>query len=441
MPDPIQPGEPVPAGRLAALRAQLTTPLIRNALALVVNTGINAALGFVYWVIAARLFSANDVGLAAAAISAMTLLAGISLLNLEAVLVRFIPIAGRQTLGLVLGVFGVCSVLAILISTVFIVGLPIWAPSLGFLVTHFGGLAFIGATLAWVAFVLLDGILVGLGQAIWLPVENALFGVAKLGFLLAFVGDGPYGIFSSWALSAFLMVIPFMLLILLRFIPAHMEQVVPEGVQLTRKTFRTYAAGDYVGSMFELASISLLPLIVTYFAGAEENAFFYQSWIIAYTLILVANNTARALTVEAARDASRLRPYGRIVLRHTLQLLVPAVAALVLLAPWILNVFGGEYSTQGTTTLRILALAALPHAVILLGLVTARLQHHLRLVIVIQGAISIITLGSAVLLVGRMGNLGAALGWFSSQLLVAIILLATYLRWVFQGDAAPRSAH
>jgi O-antigen/teichoic acid export membrane protein len=216
---------------------------------------------------------------------------------------------------------------------------------------------------------------------------------------------------------------------------------VPEGVQLTRKTFRTYAAGDYVGSMFELASISLLPLIVTYFAGAEENAFFYQSWIIAYTLILVANNTARALTVEAARDASRLRPYGRIVLRHTLQLLVPAVAALVLLAPWILNVFGGEYSTQGTTTLRILALAALPHAVILLGLVTARLQHHLRLVIVIQGAISIITLGSAVLLVGRMGNLGAALGWFSSQLLVAIILLATYLRWVFQGDAAPRSAH
>ena len=38
--------------------------------------------------------------------------------------------------------------------------------------------------------------------------------------------------------------------------------------------------------------------------------------------------------------------------------------------------------------LRILALAAIPHAVILLGLVTARLLHELRTVIAIQGAIT-----------------------------------------------------
>lgn len=437
---PIPAVSPTPASRLASLRAHLNAPLFRNAYALVVNTGITAVLGFVYWVVAARLFTTADVGLAAAAISAMTLLAGISLLNMEAVLVRFIPIAGRHTRRLVLGVFAGCSVLALISSTIFIVGLPVWTPSLDFLVTHFNGLGFIGATLAWSYFILLDGILVGLGRAVWVPVENALFGMAKLAFLLAFVGERPFGIFASWSLAAALVVIPFALLILLRFIPAHMEKPVP-GAQLTRETFRSYAAGDYVGSVFDLAAISLLPLIVTHWAGAEENAYFYQSWIIAYTLILVANNTARALTVEAARDASQLHSYGRVVLKHTLKLLTPIVAGVVILAPWILSVFGTAYAAEGTLTLRILALAALPHAVILLGLVTARLQHQLKTVIVIQGVIATITLGTAVTLVERMGSLGAAIGWFSAQLIVAILLLATYLRWLFQAGAPQTAAH
>lgn len=435
-----QPGQTAHAGRVASLREHLNTPLFRNAYALVINTGITAVLGFVYWVIAARLFTTNDVGLAAAAISAMTLLAGISLLNLEAVLVRFIPIAGRKTRRLVLGVFVVCTLLAVVTSTIFIFGLPLWAPSLDFLASKFGGLGFIGATLAWIYFVLMDGILVGLGRSVWVPVENALFGAAKLAFLLAFVGSGPFGIFASWPLAAALVVIPFTLLILLRFIPAHMEQSVPGGVELTRETLRSYAAGDYVGSVFDLAAISLLPLIVTHFAGAEENAYFYQGWIIAYTLILVANNTSRAFTVEAARDASQLHSYGRVVLMHTLKLLAPIVAAVVILAPWILRVFGPEYAAEGTLTLRILALAALPHTVILLGLVTARLQHQLRIVIVIQAVIAIVTLGTAVMLVERLGSLGAAIGWFSSQLSVAVVLLATYLRWLFQADGSPRSA-
>jgi O-antigen/teichoic acid export membrane protein len=428
-----------PTGRFSALREHLDAPLFRNAYALVVNTGITAVLGFAYWVIAARLFSTIEVGLAAAGISAMTLLAGISLLNLEAVLVRFIPIAGRQTLRLVLSVMAVCTTLAVITSAIFIYGLPIWEPTLDFLAENYNWLGFIGATVAWSYFVLLDGILVGLGRAVWVPLENALFGVAKIAFLLAFVG-GPFGIFASWSLSAALVVIPFLFLILLRFIPAHMEKSVPGGVELTRETFRTYATGDYLGSIFELASISLLPLIVTRHAGAEENAFFYQSWMIAFTLILVANNTSRAFTVEAARDSSHLHSYGRLVLKHTLKLLAPAVAAVIILAPWILSVFGAEYAAEGTLTLRILALAALPHTVILLGLVTARLQHHLKIVVAIQGFIAIVTLGSALILVEQMGSLGAALGWFFAQLIVALVLLATYLRWLFQDEAASHSA-
>lgn len=425
--------------RWTSLREHLNAPLFRNAYALVVNTGITAVLGFAYWVLAARLFSTEDVGLAAAAISAMTLLTGISLLNLEAVLVRFIPIAGRHTRRLVLGVYALCMVVALIVSTVFVVEIPNWAPSLDFLAQRVNGVGFVGATVAWVLFVLTDGIMVGLGRAVWVPLENALFGVAKLAFLLVFVGEGPFGIFESWSLAAVLVVIPFTALIVLRFVPAHMDKAVPGEAELTRGMFRNYAAGDYVGSVFDLAAISLLPLIVTHFSGAEENAYFYQSWIIAYTLILVANNTARALTVEAARDEGQLYILGRTVLVHTLKLLAPLVVVVMVFAPLILQVFGPSYATEGTATLRILALAAIPHTVILLGLVTARLQHELKAVIVIQAAISVVTLGTAVMLVERLGSFGAAVGWFAAQTIVAIALLVTRLRWLYRGQTATSS--
>jgi O-antigen/teichoic acid export membrane protein len=406
-------------------------PLFRNAYALIVNTGITALLGFAYWVVAARLFSAADVGLAAAAISAMTLLAGISLFNLEAVMVRFIPIAGQHTRKLAGFVYGLCAVAAAAVATLFILGIDVWEPTLGFLTEHTGGAWFVLATVAWMIFVLQDGILVGLDRAVWVPIENAIFGAGKLALLFALAGSGPIGIFESWTIAATLVVIPFTALIFLRFIPRHMNAPIANAEPLTRHMLRRYAAGDYVGAMFDLAAVSLLPLLVTHFAGPVENAFFYQSWIIAYTLILVSNNTSRALTVEAAKDQAHLQSYGRVVFGHTLKLLAPAVIAIVLLAPLLLSVFGSDYATGGTLILRVLALAAIPHTVVLLALVTARVEHRLGEVMVIQAATSILTLGAAVALVGEFGGTGAAIAWLGGQTMVAVVLLATRLRWLF----------
>jgi O-antigen/teichoic acid export membrane protein len=425
-------GDAVVAGSALfdSVREHVQTPLFRNAYALIVNTGITAILGFAYWVAAARLFDTKAVGLAAAAISAMTLLAGLALFNLEAVMVRFIPIAGTRTRRLAGSVYALSGVAAVVVATLFILGLDYWEPTLGFLTEQAWGAWFIVATVAWMIFVLQDGILVGLGRAIWVPVENAIFGVGKLGLLLVLAGGGPLGIFASWTIAATLVVVPFTALIFLRFIPIHMRMPVVAVEPLSRERLRQYATGDYVGAMFDLAAISLLPLLVTHWAGPEETAFFYQSWIIAYTLILVANNTARALTVEAAKDQAQLHSYGRVVFGHTLKLLTPAVVAIMLLAPLLLSVFGQDYAAGGTLTLRVLALSAIPHTVVLMALVTARLQHRLGEVIAIQAVTAILILGTALALVGTYGGLGAAIAWLGGQTVVAAVLLATRVRWL-----------
>lgn len=74
--------------------------LLRSAAALASTTVITAALGFVYWAVAARTFPATDVGESSTAIAAMSLIAPLTLLGLGTLLLSELPTMkdGRSTL-------------------------------------------------------------------------------------------------------------------------------------------------------------------------------------------------------------------------------------------------------------------------------------------------------------------------------------------------------
>src|SRR5205807_5446805 len=106
------------------------TPLHRDAYALVANSGFTAATGLLYWIVAAKAFSAHAVGLNSALISSMMFLAGVAGLNLANVVVRFLPEAGRRTARLIAGSYAVTAVLAAAAAVVFVAGAGTWAPRL-----------------------------------------------------------------------------------------------------------------------------------------------------------------------------------------------------------------------------------------------------------------------------------------------------------------------
>jgi O-antigen/teichoic acid export membrane protein len=63
--------------------------VLRNSFFLMVSTLLMAGLGFVFWVVVARLYSPAEVGLATSLIAASTLIAYVSQLGLNNTLVRF----------------------------------------------------------------------------------------------------------------------------------------------------------------------------------------------------------------------------------------------------------------------------------------------------------------------------------------------------------------
>jgi O-antigen/teichoic acid export membrane protein len=420
------------AASVGGLLSSLRTPLYRNGYALVLSSAASSGLGFVYWTLAARSYPVDVVGLNSAVISAMLFVAGVSHLDLGSMLLRFIPRAGRATPRLVGAAYVINALVTAAVGCGLLLGIRAWFPAFAFLSasTTLGPL-FVAATVVWSIFGLQDDVLTGLRQAKWVLVKNVMFSVTKIGLVVVLAqGFSEYGIFASWTIPVLVSIIPIILLTFSRLIPRSvglMDQVgvVPGCVELAK-----YSAGNFIGTLFYVASTTLLPVIIAQSAGSAAAAYFYLAWIIGSTLQLVTANMANVLTVEATIDQARLDAYCLEVVRHLAMVLIPIVMVLILIAPYLLQVFGRSYATQSAALLRLLVFSSLPGIFTAVYIAAARVRRRVRDVAVVQATLTTLVLGLSYLLLPTIGITGVGLAWLISQsLLAAVVATLTVMRW------------
>lgn len=419
---------------IAKLYNQLKTPLVMNGYALVFSSGATSVLGFGYWILAARLYTEETVGLGSALIAMMFFLANVSQLNLVNALNRFVPTAGAQTAGLVLKSYGLSVVMAVVASVVFLAGLELWAPSLSGLRSSPAQSAwFVGATVSWCLFALQDSVLVGLRQAKWVPLENIVYALVKLSLIVIFATALPEnGIFMSWTVPVLLLTLPVNALIFFRLIPAHVRAAPLPPAAVSARAIVRYVAGDYLSSLVWTATVALPPLLILERLGAPASARFYLAWNISYALYLISVNMGMSLVTEGSRDEKNLEHYGYETLLQTLRLLVPLVAGIVLGAPLILRLYGDAYAADGSALLRLLSLSAIPYAFVFIYVSIARVQRRIRSVFFVFAALCTLVLIFAYLFSSRYGVTGVGLAWLLAQSVVALVLLFTGLRRVWR---------
>jgi O-antigen/teichoic acid export membrane protein len=281
-----------------------------------------------------------------------------------------------------------------------------------------------------------DGALTGLRQARWVPIESSVLSVLKIGLLLILVSISPRGgIFLAWTVPVLMVLVPINFLIFRRLIPRHLEQ--GNDVKWDLRAALRLAAGNYIGTLLLLAATMLLPIVVAAEAGSRQTAYFYIPWTIWIGLQLVAMNMATSLTVEVAYDMSKLQEYVRRATVHTMRLVLPVVAVLVIGAPYVLRAFGPSYARDGALLLRLLAVAAIPNVVIALGLGVARIHHNGRLALLIPAATAVLMLVLSVILLPPLGIDGVGWATLAAQVAVAIWLLGGVLRPAFLSERRP----
>jgi O-antigen/teichoic acid export membrane protein len=426
-------------GQITGLREQFADPLARNGYSLIANTAVTGALGLVYWLLMARRYPAADVGRASALFVVMNLLAGLTALNFNGALNRFIPQAGRQTRALIVRAYAVSVVTSAVVTTVFLLTTGWWGRSYSELRGVVPGLVFTGCVVVWAVFTLQDSVLVGLRGGFWVLAENGIFGVVKIGLLalLVTVLPGPIGIYASWMLPVIVAVPLVNLLIFGKLVPRHVELTGDR--QLSNRQIGRFLAGDYSGALFLLAGGSLVPIVVAAHADAQATAYFNVAWLISLTVNTIGINMAMSLTVEGAFDVTTLAAQSRRALRKVSLVLLPCIGVVCLVAPWGLRLFGPAYAAHGTLVLELLAVTALPCALIEAYLGALRAQSRTSLVALIQASRGVLQLGLAVALTTAAGTTGAALATLGSQAVVAAAVAPGLWR-VMRADQTAGSA-
>jgi O-antigen/teichoic acid export membrane protein len=163
-------------------------------------------------------------------------------------------------------------------------------------------------------------------------------------------------------------------------------------------------------------------MIVTQSLGTRATAYFYIPWMLYTGLQLIPQNMALSFMVEASANRSRIADYYQSAWRQSLRLLLPLVALLLVGAPWLMALFGADYAAEGSTLLRILAVAILPNLYTALYLSLARVENRSHHLIVVQGAICLLTLGLTALFLDTFGITGVGLAWLAAQSLVAVVI-------------------
>ena len=436
LPEPVLRLRKRPPVDRTSFRSEFGMPLFRNGHALVLSSVVTSVIGMLFWVLAARRSSPSVVGRNVVAINVLTSIGAVAQLNLQSALIRFVQPAGRHTRRLVVGIYLVSAAVAVVLAGAFLLLLPHISPQLAFLRDSPGMVAwFVASAAIWTIMILEDGVLTGLRKTPWVPVENAGFSLLKVGMIVPFVALFPVaGIYLSWTLAAVITVVPTNIYLFARAISQH-QRLAGDSGNVSIRELRSYVPYDFLGNLWWQGLILVLPLIVLSESGAAASAYFSLAWLIASLLYLVSLSIGDSLVVELSIDASAFEAQCRQVMVHLLKLLVPAVALLVLVAPWILRIFGPSY-VAGTGTLRLLGLSALPFIVTGTAVSAARGQRRTRQAMIVFASlfVLVVPLGFGLVSVASINGMALAV-LIGQSALASILLLARH--WWMRGPVLP----
>ncbi|AGZ39661.1 lipopolysaccharide biosynthesis protein [Actinoplanes friuliensis] len=423
------PEGPGRGGLISVLRGHLD--LFLNAGSLMATTAITSLFGFAYWWLAARSASAEAVGQASAAVSAMTLIGTIGMFGMGTMLISDLSAMRSrrwQLISTCLLVAGSASTVGGLIYVTLahlaVPGLQNALGSTPATVLLVFGIALNAMTLV------LDEALVGLLQGPMQLMRNAWFSVIKL------------------ALLGLLAVLPLTLTggqLLLTWIAGMVASVAILGRALRRKgmidsvrpqpsLLRGRGRATFDHNLLNLATYlprAALPLVVTAVLSAEANASFYTAFMVLSFLAMVPGNVALTLFAVASGDKAALRSKVRVGLLICLGVGFPASLVVVFAAKPIMGLFGASYAESAGTALMILGLTYLPFVFHHFFLAISRVQGRVR-----GAGIFSVFAGVAELVAawygGSRGSLTELVTWVALVMAVETVLVApTVLRVVF----------
>ncbi len=430
------------SGRGNGLRARLQATtrhnrtLLTNAGSMVGTTLVTSALGVAFWLVAAHNFSQPAVGVASAAVAAMTLLGFMGTLGLGTLLMGDLPRREAHHRSLLNAALMVNVVAGAVLGLGFALIAPLVSPNLGALGESLPSTAFFaaGVGLTALAFVL-DQALIGLLHGGLQLVRNVVFALVKLLALIAIAvlvsNAGAPWIYSAWAAG-----IACSLVVLVGFYARRDGDALRPNFALLMQMRASAASHAAVNLALETADLAM-PILVIVLLSASANAAFYIAWMIAGFLVMVPLSLSMVAYAIGSADAAGLSRRFRFTFGISLGFGLIANLMLLPMASPVLQVFGQGYADQATTALHILALGVFPLTIKTHYVAIHRVQRRLGTALPVVWGGTLLELGGGAVGAIAGGLTGVALGWLAGLCVEGLVMSKDALRGLRSDRAQP----
>lgn len=427
--------------RTARVEAQPRLSVLLSSLALIAARVASMGLGFLGWLLAARLFVPAEVGIASALVAAMMLCIQLGLLGIGSAVVALLP-SYRQAAEHLVDVGATVVVLCVsgVALAFFLLALTLLG-ELSIVVTPAYAVAFLAMTVFGTLNTYYDFVSVALRRGDQVLVRNIAFGVVTIAVLV--IGTS----LRTGAAGS--------LIILIAWAFAGLAACTIAGVQVTgaigrrptprwdlSQTRLLVGVGwpNWLLTLAERAPVLVIPVLVAEILGPTTNAFWYAAWMMGWVVLIIPISIGQSVFAEVSRDPVNARSSMLHGLRSSLAIGVPAAFAVALVAELALTLLGARYAAEGAPALRVLVIGVVPVTVIQAYYAVSRARGALTEAIVV-GALGGGATVAAVLGAGMVSGLVAmAVAWVAAQIVIAA--WAGVRLWVmFRVRSTPPDAH
>lgn len=412
-------------------RLALRDPVARNSLAIMASTVLTSGLGFVFWIVVARLADPSTSGTGAAFASGVQLLSVVASIGAAAALVEWLPRASdeRQWRQLVTAGVAAAALTSLAGGLLVVVSTAVGRPIVPALDTAGPAAAFIVSAVMFSVGTVVDHVAVTENRGAVMLLRTSIMCALRIPFfvvLLAPMG-GVHAIFLAWAAATTLSVGYGWF----AFARRGSRTFVPDIGNAREHLWmmRHSLVGQHLITVSAMVPGYLLPLIVVARLDATQNAYFYITWMLGSVFFMVSPAVSSALFAAVAGGRAD-QALVRRSLGLILVLLAAPIAVYLLAGRWLLAIFGPGYAAAGTTLLVLLTLSSIPDAVTNVAVAVLRATGRMPWAVALNVSISVIVVVGSWVTLPRWGIGIVGVWWLAAQLLGAAVVLAAWRWWV-----------
>ncbi len=395
--------------KIKKFKLYLKDPLYKNSFFLLLSSISNGVIGFIFWIIAAKMYPQEDIGITTALISSMTLIVILSGVGLDQSLIRFFPERDKNSIFNTIIITSIIS--STLFATIFLAGIGIWSPKL-IIIREYAPLfiLFISAntlsSLIGISFI-------ASRKANLYFLETLLLG-SKILLVVPLVFLGHMGLFISFTLP-FLISTVFLLFLPFKFNIKHLN------IDLNfLKESIYFSSGSYITNLLMTTPSQIISLITINVLGAKLTADYFMAYSISSLLFMIPYSFSSSLFVEGSHG----EPLPKKTLKSLLgmfSILIPMVLFFYFFGAFFLEFLGKDY-LEGLNLLKVLTLSSFFVAVCSTYISLKKIQKDVKSLVLLGGLIFMLTIGLSYPFIHIFGLIGIGYAWFVGYGLCSFII-------------------